>query len=39
MGIEIGMQVVKREIKPDICIIGIGGGGCAGGVSLVLKML
>lgn len=39
MGIEIGMQCSKKGIKPDICIVGVGGGGCSGGVSIVMKML
>jgi len=35
---EITLQLLKKNITPDVVVLGVGGGGCACGVSLAMKM-
>jgi len=36
---EMAFQFLKKNITPDVVVLGVGGGGCACGVSLAMKMI
>lgn len=39
LGMEIAIQMAKKNMRPDVIVLGVGGGGCACGVSLAMKMV
>jgi len=39
IGIEIFAQLNKKNLVPDAIVVGVGGGGCAGGIAIAMKMM